>query len=85
MNVKLQALQVAVYVMCGGGLLGSFAARDPWHFYIDARVGRLPYSRRDIKRAVAKLAQLAEEDGFVKRDHLPDGEALAMLPAAGGW
>jgi len=55
----LSALQVEVYVMCGGGMLGKFAATQPSDFYIDARVGRLPFSRRDICQAVEVLKGVA--------------------------
>lgn len=53
-------LQTAVYVMCGGGHLGSFAASQPQDFYIDSRVGKLPYSKRAILQAVAVLNLYAE-------------------------
>ena len=56
--------QVAVYVMCGGGFLGQFAAEQPADFYIDERVGRLPYGRADICRAVATLSRIAEARGL---------------------
>ena len=56
--------QVAVYVMCGGGFLGSFAAEQPADFYIDDRVGRLPYGRTDIYRAVETLSKIAKARGF---------------------
>jgi hypothetical protein len=49
-------LQTAVYVMCGGGHLGSFAAGQPHNFYIDSRMGKLPYSKRAIMQTVAVLA-----------------------------
>ena len=56
----LRNLQVAVYVMCGGGMLGSFAMKQPADFYIDARVGRLPYPRKKIYIAIEVLKALAE-------------------------
>jgi hypothetical protein len=62
--------QVAVYVMCGGGFLGQFAARQPADFYIDSRVGRLPFGRREIGQAVAVLATIAEAKGLDPH-HLP--------------
>lgn len=53
MNEKtLERLQIAVYVMCSGGMLGNFAMRQPADFYIDDRVGRLPYPKRDIYQVV---------------------------------
>lgn len=60
----LKAHQVAVYVMCGGGFLGRFAATQPANFYIDPRAGRLPYPRREIEQAVACLAADAEAAGL---------------------
>jgi len=50
--------------MCGGGFLGHFAAEQPSVFYIDSRVGRLPYSRRAIEQAVAVLVELAKKAGL---------------------
>jgi len=57
-------LQVAVYTMIGGGLLGRMAAEQPADFYIDSRVGKLPYPKRDILQAVAVLAIIAEANGL---------------------
>lgn len=62
--------QVAVYVMCGGGVLGSFAAEQPADFYIDDRVGRLPYPRKEICQAVETLTTIAEVNGLNPK-HLP--------------
>jgi len=56
--------QIAVYVMCGGGLLGHFAAEQPADFYIDDRVSRLPYRRSEIYRAVDTLAKIAQARGL---------------------
>lgn len=61
---SIRSLQVAVYVMCGGGALGRFAAEQPADFYIDVRVGKLPYSRREIRQAVSVLRILAEAKGL---------------------
>ena len=63
-------LQVAVYVMCKGGLLGRFAAEQPGDFYIDSRVGKLPFGKRDIGQAVEVLAALAEIHGLDPH-HMP--------------
>jgi hypothetical protein len=60
----ISAHQVALYVMCGGGFLGQFAAEQPADFYIDDRVGCLPYRRSDIYRAVNKLIVIAKARGF---------------------
>jgi len=61
---KLRAHQTAVFVMCGGGVLGAFAANQPADFYIDDRVGRLPYPKKHIEQAVATLAIVAEQAGL---------------------
>lgn len=62
--------QIAVYVMVGGGMLGSSAALRPASFYIDTRVSRLPYSKRKIMDAVHSLAQLARALNY-NPDDLP--------------
>lgn len=58
------AHQVLVYTMCGGGFLGRFAAQQPGDFYIDMRVGGLPYSKRQIEQAVKVLATIAKLAGL---------------------
>jgi len=68
---RLQAHQAAVFVMCGGGMLGHLAAEQPADFYIDDRCGRLPYGKREILQAVAVLAVLAKAAGLDPH-HLPD-------------
>jgi len=60
----IPSMQVAVYVMCGGGFLGRFAAEQPMDFYIDDRVGRLPYSRDEIYQAVETLKTIAIANGM---------------------
>jgi len=62
--LDIGAHQVAVYVMCGGGIMGQFAAEQPADFYIDSRCARLPYSRKEIEQAVAVLAVIAETQGL---------------------
>jgi hypothetical protein len=52
---EMVRLQNAVYIMCGGGRLGRFAAEQPLDFYIDPRVCKLPYGRKDITKAVDVL------------------------------
>ena len=61
---RIPFLQVAVYVMCGTGFLGRFAAEQPGDFYIDDRVGKRPYPKREIYQAVRCLSILAEENGL---------------------
>lgn len=57
-------MQTAVYVMCGGGFLGRFAAERPTDFYIDDRIGQLPYNRKEIYQAVETLKTLAIANGL---------------------
>ena len=74
-------LQVAVYVMCGGGFLGRFAAEQPADFYIDDRCGRLPYRRKEVMQAVGVLAACAQDRGLDPH-HLP---AMPDFHACGVW
>jgi len=67
---SIPTMQTAVYVMAGGGLLGRMAAEQPADFYIDARAGRLPYSRKEITQAVNVLVVLAKKYGFDPH-HMP--------------
>ena len=60
----IPTMQTAVYVMCGGGFLGRFAAEQPSDFYIDDRVGKLPYSRKQIMQAVETLVTIARANGI---------------------
>jgi hypothetical protein len=60
--------QIAVYVMCGGGYLGRWAAENPSDFYMDHRIRRLPYGREEVRRAVATLARIAQAHGFNPHD-----------------
>jgi hypothetical protein len=68
---SIPPLQTAVFVMAGGGYLGNFAAEQPGKFYIDDRVGKLPYTRKEIYQAVEVLKILAEENGL-DPNHLPE-------------
>src|SRR4051812_36677893 len=69
---EIKQLRTALFIMCGGGLLGRFAACQPQQFYIDLRVGKLPYSRRKIEQAVKVLIaylQVAGIDPKTLRDN----------------
>lgn len=68
---RMKTLQTAVYVMCGGGFLGRMAAEQPFDFYIDDRVSRLPYSKRAILQAVSVLAALATGLGIARSADMP--------------
>jgi hypothetical protein len=59
----IPAMQVAVYVMCGGGFLGRMAAEQPADFYIDSRAGG-KYSNREIMQAVQVLVIAAGVHGM---------------------
>lgn len=61
---EIELIQVAVFTMAGGGVLGGFAATQPAQFYIDDRVGKLPYGSRAIENAVKVLATLADAAGL---------------------
>lgn len=67
---KMRNLQVAVYVMAGGGFIGSSAACQPHDFYIDARSGRLPYKNRLVLQAV-KVLELHLKVLGIDRGNIP--------------
>ena len=56
----LEFLQVMVYVMVGGGMLGRFAMCQPADFYIDLRVGRLSYPQKDIFNVIEMIKAVAD-------------------------
>lgn len=58
------ALQVAIYVACGGGWIGQNHAEQPVEAYIDDRVGKLPYSRREIENMKLVLIAMADAKGI---------------------
>jgi len=60
--------QIAVYVICGGGHLGRWAAENPAAFRMDDSVTRLPYSRDEVSRSVATLSRIAQAHGFNPHD-----------------
>lgn len=61
---EIGQLRTALFTMCGGGLLGRFAACQPKDFYIDLRVGKLPYKKRTIMQAVKVLLAYLEVAGI---------------------
>jgi len=84
MNDKIGSLQLAIYVMCGGGHTGQSAATAPARFYLDSRMGRRPpYAIRDIKRVVFHLCEMAKEEGLDPYK-LPEHPILAALPSCAG-
>jgi hypothetical protein len=59
---QIPAVQVAVYVMAGGGIRGLLAAEQPAEFHTDNT--RMPYSKRRVFSAVGTLVRLAEKAGL---------------------
>lgn len=75
----LRNLQLVVYTMVGGGMLGRMASEQPKDFYIDGRVGKLPYKKAEIHQAVEVLIEEAEILGMDARN-LP---RMGMFHACG--
>ena len=67
----IKSMQTAIFIMCGGGHLGKFAAEQPAKFYIDDRVSRLPYPKKAIYQAVETLATIARANNL-DPEHLPE-------------
>jgi hypothetical protein len=68
-------LQHTIKVMLGGGFLASAGANQPADFYIDSRVGRLRYPKRNIIGTVRMLAELAKRAG-INPHAIPDTGAI---------
>ena len=61
----LQQQQVVVSVMCGGGMLGRFAAEQPADFVLsDKKAVGLPFEKKEIEQAVEVLAIIAKHYSF---------------------
>jgi len=56
-------LQLTVYVMCGGGMVGKFAAEQPADFYIDDRAATV-YPIETIYQSVKVLVLYAKTLGL---------------------
>lgn len=67
----IATMQASIYTMLEGGMLGDFAIRQPADFHIDDKVGRLPYPKKLIHRAVQILCFVAKAQGC-DTHHLPD-------------
>ena len=65
------ALQVAIYVACGGGFIGKMNAEQPGQAYIDGRAAKRPYSLRQIENMRRVLVAMAEQRGL-DPDNLPE-------------
>ena len=84
MPLELQVMQVAIYVMCGGGFTGGAAVRAPVQFYVDTRAsGTFPYSDADLMSAVTAYEIRARELGY-NTNSMPDGDCLQVLSNMGG-
>ena len=70
---RYQLMQVALYVMCGGGFLGRSFAEQPETAYVDRRTGKLPYSAKKIDTARAALVEEAKREGL-------DPKSLPAMP-----
>lgn len=64
LDADIAVLQTAIYVACGGGWLGNLYANQPADAYMDASVGKLPYSRRAIENIKIVLIAMAEAKGL---------------------
>ena len=70
---RCRQLQLTVYVMCGGGLIGRFAAEQPADFYIDDRAATV-YPSEVIHQAVNVLTLYAKVLGLDPHDLQPSRE-----------
>lgn len=61
---KIENLQIAIYVACGGGMIGRMYAEQPASAYIDMRVGRLPYGIKAIENMQLSLIAMAKSRGL---------------------
>ena len=52
-------IQAQISAMIGDSWLAKSAIGQPADFYIDTRVGKLPYAKRDILRAVELLVDVS--------------------------
>jgi len=78
---NFQALQIAAYVMTGGGFLGKLYAEQPGYAYLDSRVGRLPYSKTEIENVRQVLVAACHALGFDPNN----APAMPHLPASWVW
>jgi hypothetical protein len=65
---RYQLMQVAIYVMCGGGFLGRSFAEQPAGAYIDSSVGKRPYSVKKIEAARKALVEEVVKEGLDPND-----------------
>jgi hypothetical protein len=67
-DIPIMQARIETMISGDGGMLSNFAMRQPADFYIDQRVGKLRYPKRDIERAVHVLAMVAEIHGLDPHD-----------------
>lgn len=67
-DADIGAMQIAIYVACGGGWIGEMHAKQPADSYVDLRVGKLPYSRTAINNMRIVLIEMAEARGLDPRN-----------------
>lgn len=77
-RAEMTSLQVAVFVMCGGGWIGRSASEQPNGFYIDTRAGKRPYPKRDCLQAVEVLALYAKALNLDKLPEIPSFHRCAI-------
>jgi hypothetical protein len=80
-DADICALQVAIYVACGGGRIGRLYAEQPKGAYIDMRVGKRPYSRKEIENMRQVLVAMAEIRGLDpnRLPRMPDFHGCGVL------
>ena len=61
---QIGTLQVVIYVAVGGGMIGRMYAEQPADAYIDTRVGKCPYTRKQIENMRQCLIAMAEVHGL---------------------
>lgn len=63
-DADIGVMQVAIYVACGGGLIGRLYAEQPKEAYIGICARKLPYSRKEIENMRQVLVAMAEQRGL---------------------
>jgi len=70
---NIGTMQTVLYVAVGGGMIGRLFAEQPADAYIDSRVGKRPYTRKQIENLRQVLCILAESKGL-------DPHSLPKMP-----
>ncbi len=77
---QLPFMQVALYVMCGGGFVGRSFAEQPKSAYLDDRISKRPFKPNAIEAARLELVHVAEIAGL-NPENLP---TMALTSSMGG-